>query len=177
MVTRNEQFITQMKLRELREQRIHLLRTYAEIQQQAQEATSEETRLRILYNGLRQITFAGQPLHPDVANLHLLLRTVQNDESTLETLIFWRKNLEQELEQVRLRAEIVYAFGALLEEWTVHYAADTAPDPQASQVQSTLLGLMTEPPLNPPQMEAFLDSLFKEHFPQVTSEKVSKYFS
>lgn len=38
MVTRNEQFITQMKLRELREQRTHLLRIYAELQQQAQEA-------------------------------------------------------------------------------------------------------------------------------------------
>ena len=177
MVTRNEQFITQMKLRELREQRIHLLRTYAEIQQQAQNTTSEETRLRILYDGLRHITFAGQPLHPDVANLHLLLRTAQNDESTLETLIFWRRNLEQELEQGRLRAEIVYAFGALLEEWAVHYTTDMSPDPQAGQMQSTLLGLMTEPPINPPQMGTFLDALFQEYFPQVTPEKVSKYFS
>jgi hypothetical protein len=177
MVTRNEQFITQMKLRELREQRTHLLGTYAELQQQAQEAASEETRLRILYDGLRQIKFAGQPLHPDVANLHLLLHTAQNGEGSLETLAFWRTKLEQELEQGRLRAEIVYAFGALLEEWTIHYTADASPDPQASQWQSTLLGLMTEPPINVPQMETFLDTLFKANLPQITQDKTDKIFS
>lgn len=177
MVTRNEQFITQMKLRELREQRTYLLRTYAELQQQTEQAATEEEKLRLLYDGLRQIKFAGQPLHPDVANLQLLLRSAQHDKDALETLTFWRENLENELSQGRLRAEIVYAFGALLEEWTLHYTADATPDPQARQRQNELIDLMTQPSANPLQMEAFLDTLFITNALQLDQEKVRTIFS
>ena len=147
MVTKNEQFITQMKLRELREQRSTLLRTYDELQQRAEQAATQEEALPILYHGLREITFDGQRLHNDVSNLELLLRTAQRGESSPETLAFWRKNLEQELAQGRLRAEVVYIFGALLEEWTLHHANDTASASQTEQQhQQELISLLTQRP-------------------------------
>ncbi len=73
MVTTNDYFITQMKLRALREQRSRLLHTYNELRQEVARQSTETRRLEVLYEGLRQITFANQKLHPDVANLEPML--------------------------------------------------------------------------------------------------------
>ena len=56
MVTRNEYFITQTKLRELREQRGKLLAAYDALSQQGTQEQTEAGRLRALYAGLQQIT-------------------------------------------------------------------------------------------------------------------------
>jgi hypothetical protein len=117
MVTKNEYFITQMKLRELREQRNRLLRIYNELLQKVAQETIKSGRLRTLYEGLRQVTFANHSLHPDVANLEPLLGRSSSGLVTLETITFWRERLEKELATGQLRSEIVYIFGALLEEW------------------------------------------------------------
>lgn len=69
-----EQFITQMKFRELRVQRDRSLATYSALSHELAEAADDAARLRILYRGLRDLRFAKQPLHPDVANLEPLLR-------------------------------------------------------------------------------------------------------
>ena len=86
MVTTNEYFITQMKLRELREQRSRLLQTYNDLRQRVALEGTEVGRLRVLYDGLRQVTFANQQLHPDVANLEPLLG---RSDSELEHLEEW----------------------------------------------------------------------------------------
>jgi hypothetical protein len=117
MVTTAGSFITQMKLRALREQRSRLLRTYHELRQQVAQEPTEAGRLGVLYEGLRQITFANQQLHADVTNLEPLLGRADDGSISLETIIFWRERLEKELASGQLRAEIVYLFGSLLEEW------------------------------------------------------------
>jgi hypothetical protein len=116
MFTPTEQFITQMKFRELRAQREKALTAYDFLEQELANVTNEAERLRILYRGLRNLTFAKQPLHPDVANLEPLLRELDSGEASPETVGFWRAQLEQELARGRICAEIVYIFGALLEE-------------------------------------------------------------
>src|SRR5262249_13979900 len=93
----------------------------------------DPTRLRLLYEGLRRLRFAKQPLHPDVANLEPLLREIALGRASAETTTFWRTRLERELEQGRLRAAIVYRFGALLEEW----AGQSGREPQPSAEQRT----------------------------------------
>jgi hypothetical protein len=139
MVTRNEYFITQMKLRELREQRARLLHAYNELSQKSQNERNEGQRLRMLYEGLQQIKFANQPLHPDVANLEPLLQGIDADRSSLETITFWRSRLEKELTSGRLRSEIIYIFGALLEEWASQAAGETPSAAKSDENHALLL--------------------------------------
>src|SRR5260221_6300658 len=112
MVTKNEYFITQMKLRELREQRSRLLQTYNDLRQHVALEGTEVGRLRVLYDGLRQVTFANQHLHPDVANLEPLLARSTGEPVAMETIAFWHERLEKEGANGQLRSEIVYIFGA-----------------------------------------------------------------
>jgi Reverse transcriptase (RNA-dependent DNA polymerase) len=139
MVTRNEYFITQMKLRELREQRARLLSAYSELRQKSQNERDETQRLRMLYDDLQQIKFANQPLHPDVANLEPLLQGIDADQSSLETITFWRSRLEKELVSGRLRSEIVYIFGALLEEWASQATEETLSAAKSGENRASLL--------------------------------------
>lgn len=66
--------VNQMKFRELRVQRDRSLAAYSALSHELAEAADDTARLRILYRGLRDLRFAKQPLHPDVANLEPLLR-------------------------------------------------------------------------------------------------------
>jgi hypothetical protein len=118
------QFITAMKLRELNRQRTKLRETYRELAEKSAALQRPESRLKTLYEGLRQISFAGQPLHPDVVNLEMLF--FEDDAGTLspDVRAMWVKRLEEELATGRLRSEFVYLFGALLEEWARGGPAD-----------------------------------------------------
>ena len=116
MVTTNDYFITQMKLRALREQRSRLLHTYNELRQEVTRQSTETRRLEVLYEGLRQITFANQKLHPDVANLEPMLEHTGGGPISMEAMTFWYERLEKELRNGQLRSEIVYLFGSMLEE-------------------------------------------------------------
>lgn len=113
MSTSTIQFITQVKLAELRRQRALLLETYDRIAQAAGVGTPVQG-LRALYDGLREVRVANKRLHPDLANIDLLL---QGSAPSPEIVAFWRRRLEAELATGRLRADIVYLFGALLGEW------------------------------------------------------------
>lgn len=130
MVTNNEYFITRVKLRALREQRSRLLHAYNELRQRVSLEGTEAGRLRLLYEGLRQVTFAGQKLHSDVANLKPLLERSDGEPVSLETIVFWRERLEKELANGQLRSEIVYLFGAVLEEWASEGRATSSPSVQ-----------------------------------------------
>lgn len=144
MVTKNDHFITHMKLRELREQRANLLQAYTSLQQQLAQEPSEIGRLRLLYEGLRQIKFSHLPLHPDVANLEPLLNDIPTDDTSLETISFWRTRLEQELASGQLRTEIVYLFGTSLEEWTQYSSETLLPLPEKNELHTTLIASITQ---------------------------------
>lgn len=158
MFSPSEQFITQVKFRELRKQRDKALAAYDQLARELADAQDDASRLRLLYAGLRSMQFAKQPLHPDVGNLELILGQGQ---ASADTLAFWRAELQRELGRGRLRADIVYLFGALLEEWTAgsgdsgNGAGSSSPD----AVRDELLGLALGDRDGSPHRE-FLDELF-----------------
>ena len=161
MVTTTDSFITQMKLRALREQRSRLLRTYHELHQEVAREPTEAGRLGVLYEGLRQITFANQQLHPDVANLEPLLERTDGEPTSMEMIIFWRERLEKELASGQLRAETVYLFGSLLEEWASGMAETTETSAQYKQLRATLVERLLQPAETGTYV-ALLDSLLAE---------------
>jgi hypothetical protein len=159
MTTAPEQFITQMKLRELRKQRSLLLTAYDALDQSLKSATSDFSKLNTLYHGLREIKFAGHSLHPDVTNLEPILNNGSTNASA-DTVSFWRNRLEKELSTGRLRSEIVFIFASLLEEWTAETASPT-PDPQSSQIRRSLLDQIIRPVTERPVFNPdFMDKLF-----------------
>ena len=145
MVTTTGSFITQMKLGALREQRSRLLQTYHHLHQEVAREPTEAGRLGILYEGLRQITFANQQLHPDVANLELLLGRTDDGPISLETIAFWHERLEKELASGQLRTEIVYLFGSLLEEWASSTTERAETSAQREQLRATLVERLLHP--------------------------------
>jgi hypothetical protein len=159
MVTRNEYFITQTKLRELPEQRGKLLAAYDALSQRAAQQQDEAGRLRALYSGLQQIKFANYALHPDVANLEPLLQEAESGQASLETISFWRARLEKELLHGRLRAEMVYIFGALSEEWALQQASARASETNDEETRR-LLAQQTGAPTETGAYDALLDPLF-----------------
>src|SRR5262249_52628637 len=129
------QILARIKLRETGRQRDRLHAQYDAIEQRTAQAATPLDRLRALHEGLREITFARKPLHPDVANLDVLyladnLGSVPSDLVAERTAL-----LERELAQGRLRAEFTYAFGRILSEWTGSASgavpAEPAGDPLA----------------------------------------------
>ncbi len=161
MVTKNEYFITHMKLRELREQRGKLLRTYGELYRNISLEQTEVGRLRVLYEGLRQVTFADQKLHPDVANLEPLLERADGEPISMEAIAFWRERLEKELAGGQLRSEIVYIFGAVLEEWASSGMATAQALSQREQLRANLIEHLLQP-ARTGDYTPLLDTLFTD---------------
>lgn len=119
-----ERFIVDMKLAELRRQRDRLLATYDRLS--ALDTPEDGERLRQLVDGLRNLKFANRYLHPEVASLDVLNHPIGHDPAVVA---FWLDRLAQEIAYGRQRAEAVYVFGGLLEEWVRPPAAAPAPDP------------------------------------------------
>jgi len=149
MFTPTGHFITQMKFRELRAQREKALTAY------------DADRLRLLYRGLRSLTFAKQPLHPDVANLEPLLRELDTGHASSETIRFWIEQLRRELARGRMCAEIVYIFGALLEERSLDGAQDAGREEEWLDAQAAILSRLSATPQQPDN-PAFAERLFDE---------------
>jgi hypothetical protein len=154
----SEQFITQMKLRELRAQRDQLQSAYAAMSVRDAQTASDGERVAQLYAGLRALTFAGQPFHPEIANLQPLLHEMTTGRAVPETVVFWRERLQRELERGRLRADAVFVFGALLEEWAERRT--TLPlRAQQAEVTATLYERTLEPGMTSDPAGLF-DTLF-----------------
>lgn len=161
MFSPSEQFITQVKFRELREQRDKSLAAYDQLAREVTKAHDDASRLQLLYTGLRGMQFAKQPLHPDVGNLELILGQGDGSQASSGTLAFWRAELQRELSRGRLRADIVYLFGALLEEWTAGSGGGGGGgEPDAPDaVRNELVGLAFGDRDGSPHA-GFLDELF-----------------
>lgn len=145
MITKNDAFITQMKLRALREQCSRLLQAYNELRREVALEPTEAGRLGVLYQGLRQLIFANQKLHPNVANLEPLLEQTDGEPVSMETIIFWRERLEKELASGQLRSEMVSIFGSLLEEWASSVAETVQTSSQSEQIQAELVERLLHP--------------------------------
>ena len=158
MVTTTDSFITQMKLRALREQRSRLLRAYHKLRQEVALQPTDAGRLAVLYEGLRQVTFAAHKLHPDVANLEPLLERTNGDPISRETIAFWRERLEKELTSGQLRSEIVYIFGSVLEEWASGTTETVETSSQREQLRAELVERLLRP-VESGRYVALLDTL------------------
>src|SRR5262249_4560313 len=92
-------------------------------------------------------------------NLEPLLGENAIGRASAETITFWRTRLERELEQGRLRAEIVFLFGALLEEWAGQSGREawSSPEQRAARAE-LLLGASRASPA--PTAGALLTDLF-----------------
>ena len=155
------QFITQMKLRELHRQRAKLRESYQALGEQVAARRETADRLRKLYDGLRQLSFAGRPLHPDVANLQVLLYEAESGALSPDVLALWQRRLEDELAAGRLRSEFVYLFGALLEEWAREAPAGGRLAEESRRVRERLLrDALAEP--EPHRPEDLLEALFAD---------------
>jgi hypothetical protein len=146
MLTPTERFITQMKLRELRTQRDQLRTTYDTLSRHAEEAASDADRVRLLYAQLHTLSLAQQPLHPTVANLEPILRDSARDRTAPEVMEFWQRRLQQELKQGRLRSDMVYVFGTLLNDWATAPPTPPPGDQQSGTLRADLLTQITQTP-------------------------------
>jgi hypothetical protein len=159
MFDNSERFITRMKLRELRQQRAGLRTKYDQLESAVNATQDQSARLRQIYEGLRAINFANQPLHPEVNNLDVVLTQIDSDPGVTDLLTFWQDRLETELTTGRARSEIVYLFGLLLEEWALQEPAEAAPAPEQTETTQHLRDLLQSTP-EIPDHQAFLSPLF-----------------
>lgn len=106
------QFITKTRLAELSRQRNSLLDQY----EQAESAGSgnDLQSLSKLYDGLKQVRITEFPLHREMPNLNALFHGQTAPQSVID---YWREKLLLEIRRGRLRANVVYLFGAFLSEW------------------------------------------------------------
>lgn len=148
-------FIARMKLEALRTQRDALQSGYDQILAEVEAAGGGREGLRRLYDGLRAIRLAGEPVHPNLPDLTAVLRFVSDEEARQ-----WRERLGAELERGRARSEAVYAFGALLEE----AAGDRAAAVDDSGRAAYLSRVTGDPGAPPPALEpgGLLEQLFDE---------------
>src|SRR5262245_3573244 len=155
MSTSTIQFISQVKLAELRRQRALLLEAYDRLGRECAGKSPGEG-LRTLLDGLRKIKVAGKPLHRDLDNLELLL---QGTAPSPEIVAFWRRRLETELATGRLRADIVYLFGALLGEWGDEGESRQDFLEERSQAHDALLRQATTPAEAGPEAQSLLTEI------------------
>lgn len=150
------QFISQVKLGELRDQRALLLAAYGELTESCDGASPVQA-LKILFEGLQEIEVADKPLHPDMGNFELLLDgTAPSDE----IVQFWRQKLDAEVVAGRLRADIVYLFGALLGEWGDNERSRQTFLEQRRQAHDNMLQNASTP-ASAPQAQSLMDELLE----------------
>src|SRR4051795_7081325 len=106
--------LAQIKLRETQRQRDRLRKQYDAIEARVARADTPLERLRALYQGLREVTFAQKPLHPGVRELDALYLADELGNVPPELVADRTRFLERELAQGRLRAEFTYTFGLIL---------------------------------------------------------------
>ena len=161
------QFVTRMKLRELHQQRAKLHDAYQQLDREVAATSDDGERVLKLSQGLRELKFAGQPLHPEVVNLEILQHAIGSGALSAELLSLWRKRLEDELAAGRSRSEFVYLFGALLEEWARDAAADPRLREESQQAHHRLreyaLGTIT-----PNRHAEVIEPLFADLGPALT---------
>ncbi len=161
MITSTVQFITGMKLRELQRQREQFRASYRRLTGEVEAAATPAERLRRLYEGLQRLTFASQPLHPEVVNLEIALGEVAAGTLAPDVLALWQGRLEKELAAGQRRSEFVYLFGALLEEWARAGSGNAVLREQSLEEGRRLLDNALAPEA-PNRHAAFFDSLLGE---------------
>src|SRR5205823_202318 len=128
---------------------------YDAIEARVGQTVTPLDRLRVLHEGLREITFAQKPLHPDIARLDALYLADELGTVPPELVADRTHLLEREMAQGRLRAEFTYVFGRILSEWT---GPGAPSDGSAGPGPDSLAALWEEPP---PTDAGWLEAFFR----------------
>ncbi|MBW3598660.1 MAG: hypothetical protein KY475_15480 [Planctomycetes bacterium] len=129
------QFVTRTKLAELGRQRDSLLAQYQKAEMEGAHG-EPLAGLVALYEALKQIRVGHMPLHRGLPNLAVLLRAAKAPETVVA---FWREQLLREIQRGRLRADVVYLFGAFLGEWDNRDAMQQAFRDEAREQHDRLI--------------------------------------
>jgi len=135
-------FIAGMKLRELQRYRARLHALYDGVEQRAGAAASPVEALRELAEGLRAVEVAGRRVHPEVANLDVVLLDAVGevpDPGHALLVTEWTARLTDTLRQGRARADAITLFGGVLGEWASGRGA--AAEPGAAEAVEAGLAL------------------------------------
>ncbi len=142
------QFVTAVKLRELRAQHSQLREAYDRLTAQVDATTDPYQRLRHLYRGLADLTYGGRKVHPELADLGVLANdTLPGAAISADLVERWSSRLVDELAAGRLRSEFVFRFGLLLEQWATS-GDSPGPTPPARQLHELRERILTPPPPN-----------------------------
>ena len=96
-----------------------------------------------------------------MVNLEVLLHEAEAGTASPEVVALWVGRLEEELAAGRARSEVVYLFGALLEEWARGEAAGDPQEEEARQARDRLMGeALSE--AGPDDHGEVLDPLFED---------------
>lgn len=154
-----QQFITSIKLKELQRQRAYLSEAYQAIQTNTQQATQPLEKLKVLYEGLSNLKFAGQRLHPNIENLDVLL--AQNLTFSPHIVKLWLGKLQKELEQGQLRTEMICIFGTLLEEWIQDNTPNKELQQEKEQAEQHLWNETSSPSNAQENFKEIIDQAYK----------------
>ncbi|TWU48912.1 Reverse transcriptase (RNA-dependent DNA polymerase) [Rubripirellula tenax] len=153
------QFITKTRLAELSRQRESLLSQY-----DAAEAAGRGHDLQCLakmYDRLKSVRTTESPLHRDLPDLRALFHGVDAPQSLVD---FWHEKLLTEIRRGRLRANIVYLFGAFLSEWD---ESDVQGTPRLNERRAEKTRILKEivSPNSPPALDLMDSALggFADH--------------
>ncbi|GAA1835509.1 hypothetical protein GCM10009682_62100 [Luedemannella flava] len=101
------QFVTAVKLQELRAQHTRLRVAYDRLTAEAAAGADPYQRLMHLYRGLADLTYAGRKVHPELADLGVLANdTVPGTAISADLVDRWHGRLVNELTTGRLRSEL-----------------------------------------------------------------------
>ncbi|KAL1920363.1 uncharacterized protein VTP21DRAFT_740 [Calcarisporiella thermophila] len=110
--------VTDIKLNELKAQKIILEEHYAGVLKQAEKTFDLRKKLAILYNGIKDLSVAQNAMHLDLENVHAFVQQVTTDPSvTAHLLQHWIDKLTDEIKFGQKRCEYAYLFGCVLNEW------------------------------------------------------------
>lgn len=159
------QFITKTRLAELSRQRESLLSQYAAAEQDGEG--DDLPSLAKLHEGLKKVRITEFPLHRDLPNLKALFHGQAAPQSLVD---FWRDKLHLEIRRGRLRANIVYLFGAFLSEWEASDIQGAERIHQRQTEKSRILGQLATTTA-PPSLTILTPALsdFAEHRDKVHS--------
>lgn len=142
------QFVTAVKLQELRAQHSQLRAAYDRLSAQVEATTGPYQRLRHFYRGLAGLTYAGRKVHPELADLGVLANeTLPGLAISADLAERWSSRLANELAAGRMRSEFVFRFGILLEQWGTS-GGNHRPAPSPQQLHELREQILTAPPPN-----------------------------
>ena len=126
--------ITQIKLAELKRQREILSKHYQSLETETQQQPDKLSKLRVLYEGLKELTFANKALHPNLPSMETFFDEVEWGTASDELLKSWMQRLETERRQGKRCTDFAYLFSELVQEWVANPSLPRKPKDELLEI-------------------------------------------